>query len=488
MELGPALSAWLAWAGSHACPTVGAAEAFLDGLIATHGPAGAQSRFATFQIAAGYTWGPHATRHLAQVLRSRLVAEKPARLTGTAAFAAGLARLPDAWRPSFQAIIATQVVGFGDPGTVHWSKARIRSVMASLAAWYAFCEDTGRSPVPSGTGFEAWAEALTAPDRDGGPVGATTVTSYLARVHDGYGSVIAPGFRSTACRLVIDDWAAQADKEPSRRSKTARNVGASTLYSLGLQMVEEAMAAPVIGLASARTCRNGLLFAVGACLPQRARALSWLSYGQTLFLDPDFTIRIFLPAAAIKMRETKKRKRKPFERTFQNQRLWNALDTWWRIFRPLYDEGAWLFPSQLSLTEGISEDRLGAICRAETLDRLGVAVSVHDIRDNVATEASEAMENGAIRAATLLGHRDPRTTLDCYDHSVDLRVLREHARFIEERQTPGPSLLLGSDDADDENEVADGSLQSGKVKPGQRVVRFRPPPHRTPSAASAAGG
>ena len=217
MELGPALSTWLAWAGSHACPTVEAAEAYLDGLIVAHGPAGAQSRFATFQVAAGYTLGPHATRHLVQVLRSRLVAEKPARLTGAAVFAAGLARLPDAWRPSFQAIIATQVAGFGDPGTVHWSEARIRSVMASLAVWHAFCEATGRSPAPSGTGFEAWAVALTAPGRDGGPVAATTVKSYLARVLDGYGSVIAPGFRSTACRLMIDDWA----PEPTRNRRAA---------------------------------------------------------------------------------------------------------------------------------------------------------------------------------------------------------------------------------------------------------------------------
>jgi hypothetical protein len=89
------------------------------------------------------------------------------------------------------------------------------------------------------------------------------------------------------------------------------------------------------------------------------------------------------------------------------------------------------------------------------------------------------MENGAIMAAGLLEHRDPRTTLDHYYHSVDVRVLREHARFLEQRQTPGPSLLLGTDEAD---------RKSGKVQRGPTVVCFRSPPLRTPSAASAAGG
>src|SRR5690606_1572224 len=124
-------------------------------------------------------------------------------------------------------------------------------------AWHAFRTDAGCSAVPSGTGFENWAAALMAPGRKGGPVAATTLETYLSRVLDGYGTVIAPGFYSMACRLVIDDWTARAEKEPPRRSKATRVVGASTLYRLGLQMVEEAMAAPVIGLASARTCRNG---------------------------------------------------------------------------------------------------------------------------------------------------------------------------------------------------------------------------------------
>ena len=131
MGLGRALTAWLARAGDHACPTEAAAEAYLESLVAACGPAGAQSRFATFQIAAGYTWGAHETRHLARVLRSRLVAPKPDAPTGAAAFASDLARLPDAWRGGFRAIIATNVAGGGGPGAVHWSEARIQSVIAS---------------------------------------------------------------------------------------------------------------------------------------------------------------------------------------------------------------------------------------------------------------------------------------------------------------------------------------------------------------------
>lgn len=485
MDLAGALSAWLGWTESHACPTVEAAGAYLDGLVAKHGRSGAQGRYATFQIAAAYTWGAHATRHLATVLRSRLVTEKPLVATGAAAYATPLARLPEAWWPGFERIIATQVSGGGKGAGVHWSETRIRSVLASLAAWHEFRTAAGQSPVPSGAGFEHWAAALRDPARTGGAVAATTVATYLARVLDGYGAAVAPGFHSAACRLVIDDWTARAEEEPTRRNKTARTVGASTLYMLGLEMIDEAMAAPVIGIASARTCRNGLLLSVGACLPQRARALSWLVFDETLFLEAGFIIRVFLPAAALKGLEKRKGRRRPFERTFRNRRLWGALDTWRRVFRPLYDEGAWLFPSQLSTREGISEDRLGAICRAETRARLGVAISIHDVRDNVATEASEYLDGGALKAAGLLDHRDPRTTLAHYDHADDLRVLHEHGRFLAEKQADAPDLVLGYD----EDDGAAASLY-GAEKPAvnRSVVRFRPSPDRTPSAGSAAGG
>ena len=57
MDLARALSAWLSWAESHACPTDEAAGAYLDGLVAKHGRSGAQGRYATFQIAAAYTDG-----------------------------------------------------------------------------------------------------------------------------------------------------------------------------------------------------------------------------------------------------------------------------------------------------------------------------------------------------------------------------------------------------------------------------------------------
>ena len=190
------------------------------------------------------------------------------------------------------------------------------------------------------------------------------------------------------------------------------------------------------------------------------------------------------------MRETGKRKRKPYDRTFRNQRLWTALDTWRRVFRPLYDGGDWLFPSKLDLTRSISESHPGEICRTETLARLGVAVSIHDIRGNVATEASEHLKGGAESAPVILGHADPRTTLDHYDHSEDLGAARAYGLFIESRQDAGPALVLGLDeeDADDDDDVESAPRKGGKSVFKQQVEQFRSSPLPHGSAAFAAGG
>lgn len=487
LSLGPALSGWLNWSGSHACPTRESAGAYLENLVQTHGRAGAQSRFALFQIAAAYAWGAEETSHLAGVMRAKMIQDLDGALTGDAVYAANLARTPVNWRQSFEHAIATTLAGRSLPGEVHWSEARIMAVLASLAMWHEHCEHRGLSLIPSGVGFEDWAKDLTRADRVGGPVAATTVASYLERVYSGYSQIVSPGFRSTACHIVIDHWKARSEKELPRRSKAGRIVGASTLYNLGLEMVDEALKAPVRNLSAAQTCRNGILLSLGSSLPQRARALSWFAFDKTLFLELDFTIRVFLPAKALKLRETRKAKHPPFERTFRNPRLWKALDIWRRVFRPLYDDGDWLFPSKLSRHHGVSEAQLGVISRSETLNRLGKSISVHDLRDNVATEASEKMENGAIRASSLLGHRDPRTTLDHYDHAEDIRILSEHAKFIEAQQSPGPNLLIGCDD-ENQRALDPCAVATQKEFPIQTLRHFRPSPSGAISASNAAGG
>jgi integrase len=433
LGLDRALSAYLAWSRSDASPSPEVATAYLDHLVRCHGAA-AQSRFATFQIAAGYAWGARETRHLSLTLRDTRVTEKPARQAVATRLEGLLGKLPPALQPAFRQVVAVSLAGKkAPPGVPHLSKDRIEALLRGLVEWYAF-----RRPQdirPTGQGFLDYAAHL----RSTG-VAAVTIHSYLEWIYSGY-KIPFPGFSSVACRLVIDDWAAQSEREPSRRKKPMRIVGASTLEALGYEIIETARNAPFIGLHAARDFRNGLLLVLGVSLPQRARALSWLAFDGTLFLEGDYTIRIHLPGEAIKQRETRKR-RKPYVRVFRNEALWRALDEYRTTYRPLYDNGNWLFPSQLSRTEGVSEKQLGVLCRNLTKRHLEVRVSIHDLRDNVATEASEEMENGGLIAPSLLGHSDPRTTKAHYDHAEDVRVTREFGAFIDAKRRPGVPLQL----------------------------------------------
>jgi integrase len=434
LGLGQALASYLNWSDSDACPSPQVAAVYLDHLGQHQDRAVAQARFAKFQIAAGYAWGARETRHLAVTLRDARVIDKPARRSDRDRLEGLLGDLPDVFHAAFRRVITVNLTGSKTPpGVPHLSVARIEALLRSLAGWCAFRQP--QDTRPTGQGFMAYAALLEEEGK-----AAVTIQSYLERIYSGY--VIAfPGFWSLACRLVIDDWSARADREPARRNKTERVVGASTLEALGYEIIETARNAPFIGLHAARDFRNGLLLALGVSLPQRARALSWLAFDATLFLEGDFTIRIQLPGQAIKQREPKKR-RKPYVRTFRNEALWRALEEYRAIYRPLYDDGNWLFPSQLSRTEGISEHQLGVLCGDLTERLLDVRVSIHDLRDNVATEASEEMENGGLIAPALLGHKDPKTTKAHYDHAEDVRVTKEFGAFIDAKRRPGEPLRL----------------------------------------------
>ena len=428
------LSGYLAWSKSDACPSPEIAAEYLGHLATCHSSRTAQSVFATFQVAAGYAWGARETRHLATTIRSARLTDKPARRTVKDRLADELAKLPAALQPAFRrAIAVTQAGTKAPPGVPHLSVDRLNALLRGLAGWCAFRQS--QDVRPTGGGFMAYATYL-----EGTGVAAITVYTYLERIYSGYALAVA-GFSSLACRLVIDDWAARADSEPSRRNKTARIVGASTLEALGYELIGTARNAPFIGLHAARNFRNGLLLVLGVSLPQRTRALSWLAFDKTLFLEGDFTIRIHLSGEAIKQRETKKR-RKPYIRVLRNEALWRALEEYRTIYRPLYDDGTWLFPSQLSRTEGISEMELGKRCGDLTVRYLGVRISIHDLRDNVATESSEEMENGGLIAPRLLDHSDPRTTKAHYDHAEDVRITREFGAFIDAKRQPGEPLRL----------------------------------------------
>ncbi len=75
------------------------------------------------------------------------------------------------------------------------------------------------------------------------------------------------------------------------------------------------------------------------------------------------------------------------------------------------------------------------------MERLGVRISIHRFRDNVATEASEAMPDGGRLAPSLLGHRDAATAARHYDHSEGMAAAQGFARVLAGRRTRRTDLL-----------------------------------------------
>lgn len=121
----------------------------------------------------------------------------------------------------------------------------------------------------------------------------------------------------------------------------------------------------------------------------------------------------------------------PFERTLTSEKLAEALLEYRRSFRPLFDQGPYLFPSMLSPDAAISECHIGRLTGDLTARAFGVRVSIHRLRDNVATEASEHLTSGGRAATGLLGHRSERTVRRHYDHSTGLASAQEFVDMIE---------------------------------------------------------
>jgi integrase len=193
------------------------------------------------------------------------------------------------------------------------------------------------------------------------------------------------------------------------------------------------------GVEAATLFRNGILLSIAVALPQRARALSCLAFDQSLWLMPEGRLRFLIPGDRLKLPEAEK-STSPFELAFRSIRLAEALQEYRTAFRPIFDDGKWVFPNTKAPGAGIGERHLGRIVGNITEEALGVRVSVHRIRDNVATEASEIHSAGATAASLLLGHRDLRTTQRYYDHSTGLAVATDFATHLD-RLRSGNILL-----------------------------------------------
>lgn len=394
------------------------------------------AEFAHLARLASDVWGPEETVHFGRVLRAARVSHKPAKKTGWEQAEQALTTLPEPWRNSFERLIAASKSRRRVKGQQIWSTEHIKNVIRALCRWHCHCEAQGLPIMPTGAALDAYAQGLVSGRK---PVTTRTAADYLARILSGI-SIVAPDFTSDACSFVVNDWDQRA-KEQSATTKTgAQLVGASEIYWLGFSLMEKAASSAYRGPEAAKDYRNGLLLALAAALPQRARALSSLAFDRSLWVDGT-SIRVRIPADHLKGREDRKNGA-PLDLSFQSPKLAAALARYRAEFRALLDDGDWLFPSFHSRGEAISAAQIGRLTGDITEKHFGIRVSIHQVRDNVATEASETLAAGGRAASALLGHRDLATTQRHYDHSQGAQVSKEFGVFIAERRGTTVDLLL----------------------------------------------
>ncbi len=400
----------------------------------------ALAEFAYVQQVAKTKWGPERTAHFGQVLRQHRVSQKPPRKSAWAEAEALLQKLPEHWHSHIAGQIVLSKQGKRVLGRTLWSAAHTLNVIRALKRWAAFCSAHGCSMVPTGFSLDAFGHHLFANREDEPSITSRTVADYQSRILCGIG-LVQPGFSSAACSFVVADWRNRADQEGAVTKTGAQLVGATAIWDLGFQHIENARSSPMRGSDAARQFRNGMILAIGTALPQRARALSCLSFDSSLYLQDDNTVGIRIPASMLKLPEDRKQGA-PFERSLRNPRLATALQEYRQSFRPIFDDGYAVFPSIKSRNTGISEKQIGRLTGNMTEKAFGTRISIHRLRDNVATQASETMTAPGRAAAALLGHKSQSTVARHYDYSEGIQAAEEFGALLSSYQGAGVDLEL----------------------------------------------
>lgn len=413
-------------------PTRDEIERYLETCSADIGDHYGAAKLHRVQVAAPVLWGMSYATLIAITLRQRERVSRPIGASKEEALHGLIMRLPAMWQPG---ILARMPSAHGRPRAM-WSVDHLESVARALLRWLRWCENERHDLRPSGSAFHAYVSDLA---RDG--LATRSAADYLSRIYSGYSAACERGFSSVGCEHVISRLNSQAKIEGRRTKSGEQLVGASTIFDLGTDLMEQAKAMGPRSLSIARDYRNGLLLAIAAALPQRARALSFFEMGRTVTLLEHPCIHVSLRGSMLKLREHEKM-HGGYNQVLRNPVLWDALDAYTRIFRPLFDEGGALFPSLLDVGERVSAAHLGRLVGNLTEEHLGVRVSVHRVRDNVATEASEELRSGGYIAPALLNNRSAATTMASYDHAEGVRATRDHVDFLAARRSYSASLRL----------------------------------------------
>lgn len=386
-------------------------------------------------------WSASETVHFAHVLRAERGSHGAKGSTPWQRARRSISRLPDDWCRAFESVANASEHKADRRAPVIWSAAHCKAVADALARWHIYCEKCGVRDTPTAVGLNAYASKLIVGDAQSSATTLRSASDYIKRIYSGYANVLTPGFTSQACEFVLRDWDERSKAVGPTTKIGAQLVGAKAIYDLGFELMASARTAPIRGLNAATLFRNGLILSFGIALPQRARALSALAFDRSLHLLDEERIHVRLSVDDLKMLE-RDRNDPGSEWMFRNPRLHTALREYKRDFRPIFDSGTWLFPSRKILGGAVSEKQIGGLSGAMTQKAFGVRVTIHRLRDNVSTDASEYMIGGPGAAACLMGHRDEATTARHYDHAEGVIASKEFVEEIEARKTILMELMI----------------------------------------------
>jgi hypothetical protein len=433
-HVGKALDRFEAFAGGLPFPERRYAEAYFDHLAGRF--VGIDWVWTAFQHAAAAAWGVAETAHLQAVLRARRSRAGSRRTSERQKLDRALARLPDVYREPFVAVLGEQGRTPSPPAELvqrTWCFDRLRATMRALGYYARWAEANGKPYLPvASVDFQAFAEATWARPSVNT---ALTVGTYLQMIVRALRGVVAfnAGWDFTGLDLVRDRWLADG-AHSNVRAKPGRIVSALELYELGFRLIGEARVASVRTTSAVLAYRNGLLLALGICVPVRARALECLQRDVTIRVHHGRDGRPLIVEIDIPGERTKDGR--PFRRAFENAELAGALVEYWREFRAILDDAAWLWPSARRPGERIGRARLGQLCSELTARHLGRAVNVHLLRDCAVTSWIELDPvAGPAKGSALLGHGSLEMTRQHYAHADSL--MSQHDWAEHRRSTTG---------------------------------------------------
>ncbi|EAQ04645.1 hypothetical protein OB2597_05165 [Pseudooceanicola batsensis HTCC2597] len=423
---------------AQAVPGMSELSEHLHGRMAAVGEVAFQE-FAYLQHVAAATWGPERTSHFAVVLRQARVAAKAPKVSRWKMASTAIERLPPEWQSSLREILDRSEAGKVTSGLPILSSDYLGAVTTALGRYVDYARSCGAGLIPSGSDLHCYALWLTNPTNTDHGVSVRTAADYLSRIKAGL-AIIAPWADSSAREFVCRYWREKGRAGGSPTKTGDQLVGAVAIYDLGFRQIEEAQSKSIRGVRAATIFRNGLILVLGTALPQRARAISALQAGTTLWSEQPDRLHVRIPARMLKRREDQKAG-DPFDIVWHNARLVAALEEYYRCYRPLFDDGSCLFPSVHAPGQSISEKRIGRLSAEITEKKLGVRIPIHRLRDNVGTDAAENLVGGRLATKALLDHADIGTG-DHYDHSTAAKAAAEFGHYIDSCRTTPTDLAL----------------------------------------------